>query len=119
MNLLFYFQKMNFYDQFTDPLADTYRHVASSMTMQLLNQGKEVNSVNAHQEILSDMALMEIIQPTNEQLTANGHPGTNVREYRRFLHYKNIASRLNLSLETMWGEFMPGIATKHNFSLMI
>ena len=88
--------EVEFDDQSTDALAETYRNVAKAITRQLQNQGKEVNSVNAHQEILSDMALLVIIQHTNEQLTANGHPATNVREYRRFLHHKNIASRFNL-----------------------
>mgnify|MGYP005704547189 CR=1 FL=1 len=110
--------EVEFDDQSTDALAETYRNVAKAMTRQLQSQGKEVNSVNAHQEILSDMALLVIIQHTNEQLTANGHPATNVREYRRFLHHKNIASRFNLSPEMTWDQCMPGIATKHSFPLM-
>jgi len=49
--------EVEFDDQSADALAETYRNVAKAMTRQLQNRGKEVNSVNAHQEILSDMAL--------------------------------------------------------------
>ena len=60
------------------PLADTYRHLKTSMERQLGNQGKEINSVNAHKQLLSDVAILKIVEHTNEQLTAKALTATSL-----------------------------------------
>ena len=62
----------------TKPLADTYRHVKTSMEKRLESQDQEINSVNAHKQLLSDVAILKIVEHTNEQLTAKALTATSL-----------------------------------------
>ena len=81
-------------------------------------QNAKFDSAHAYRQLLSDRAIMSIVAHTNEQLYAKGLHSTGVKEYLRFLHHKNLASRFNLDPETTWTEYMGPDASRYGFTLM-
>ena len=78
-------------------LSEMYVRMADSVTSTLSKKGLPVTSHNILSHLLSDIALLKIIEYTNEELVIMGHPITNLTEFKQFIGTRWLRSRLRVS----------------------
>ena len=77
-------------------LSKIYLDMAEMTTMSLSQNGFSCTSYNIFTHLLLDIAILKIIEYTNQQLVIKGHPITNVIQFKQFLGARWLTSRLRV-----------------------
>ena len=98
-------------------LSKIYLNMAEKVTKSLNESGFTCTSYNIFTHLLSNIALMKIIEYTNQELVIMGHPITTLIEFKQFLGTRWLRSCLRVSSELAFNK-MKEAAKYHGFVLM-
>ena len=98
-------------------MCQIYENMADRVVRAINRKGMPLNTYSIFSHLLSDVAILTIVEYTNEQLVINGYAPTNLLEFKMFLGTRWLRSRLRVSPDLAF-EKMKDTAKVSGFILM-